>query len=36
MNIKLVNVALGIVLAATTFSASAQKTFTSGTGAIPV
>jgi hypothetical protein len=31
MNIKFLNVALGIVLAATTFSASAQKTLTSGT-----
>ena len=31
MNIKFLNVALGIVLAATTFSASAQKAFTSGT-----
>jgi hypothetical protein len=31
MNIKFLNVALGIVLAATTFSASAQKSFTSGT-----
>jgi len=30
MNIKLVNVALGIVLTATTISASAQKTYTSG------
>jgi len=30
MNIKFFNVALGIVLTATTFSASAQKTYTSG------
>jgi hypothetical protein len=30
MNIKPFNVALGIVLSATTFSASAQKTYTSG------
>jgi hypothetical protein len=30
MNIKLFNVALGIVLTATTISASAQKTYTSG------
>jgi hypothetical protein len=31
MNIKLFNVALGIVLAATTISANAQKAYTSGT-----